>query len=1188
MKLLRVEVENYGLFSGQSFEFDSNFALVFGPNEAGKSTLLQLIREQLFGFKHQNPFSFANHSGKMAAEAELELSDGQRLRYRRQKGRPDAIKGELLASGKPMDAMALASLFGGMTRERYEQLFGFSLRELTAGQESLDEANIGEALYGGALGSLSGFQHVRSELQTEADALLTERGRKKIIDGILGNIKEQTKLQREAAVKPAAYKHLAKECEAAAAAVESTRTRVDQLRREAAHLDRIAAAIGPWLRHCQAAEALTELRVPPDFPLDGADQLQRLKTRRAELNETLQDIEGELQADTSELTELELAPEVVANEAQIRLLQQQIKQIESCRVDSQTLRRDAQAIVSSVAARLRELHPEWDHSHLDRFESTLVQRERIEGLERDREELDRERSVLAGERRAIEAGLNALRQQLEQISETESTQGLDTLLDLAPAYQRNQDRLLELREQAAELDEHLDTAIAKLNAPVGGSLLIDAALPVPMEATVLEFRERWSRIEDELREAQRHRSGTERELADKQAQLGELESRWTVPDREQLLAQRQHRDTGWRILRQKFVDDEAISDEVLRDWLADSTVVDVPELPAALGNAYERSVSAADEVADERQEKYEQAAKRDQLTDEISRLQKRLASETQLAQQKEHQQTDERVSWVALWEACPFEPLSPDAMLGWLRDYETLGETNSQRRLVLRQIEELQVAVSEFESRLAESFPGNKSSASALLSKTKQLANAAHEATVRRKTFEEQVPQKQQALQAVDESLAELEARDSAWQASWQALLDEFSFPHEWDVQLAAKILAGLSEARSNADKAKSLDQRVAEMQNEVATFESQVHELCGQIATGLQDFLAEHAIGELFDRLASAKQAQRDHDRLQQSTGKLRKRLTDTRGKHEQTERDISSLLAAAGAESEHEFEQTAVAAERFAELSRVRDEAAHDIKTIRATEDADTFTEELRGADPDSVAAEQGRLATDSEHAERDFDEALRQHTLKENERGEMQGGSRAAELAQDLESTRGELANAIDRWAPMVLAQAVMKRAIDKFAADHQPAVMADVGRLLRQMTLGRYIAIDRKLDERGTLLVVDDCGDRKEPQQLSTGTREQLYLAIRLAYIQHYCRDTEPLPIVMDDVLVNFDAERAKQTLKVLAEVASGVQIIFLTCHEHMVRLAQEALPSCEPIVLPGGGLATGSVSTSRVAKATVVK
>ena len=76
-------------------------------------------------------------------------------------------------------------------------------------------------------------------------------------------------------------------------------------------------------------------------------------------------------------------------------------------------------------------------------------------------------------------------------------------------------------------------------------------------------------------------------------------------------------------------------------------------------------------------------------------------------------------------------------------------------------------------------------------------------------------------------------------------------------------------------------------------------------------------------------------------------------------------------------------------------------------------------------------------------------------------------------------------------------------------------------------GRYIGIRRRLDEQGRLVLAEANGKDKEPHQLSTGTREQLYLAIRLAYAQHYCRENEPLPLVMDDVLVNFDDERSRR-------------------------------------------------------------
>lgn len=1182
MKLRRLEVENYGIFREQCFEFDSDFTLVFGPNEAGKSTLLQLIREQLLGFRLQNPYSFASHAGEMAATAELELADGGRLRFRRRKGKKDVVVGELLPAGHKIDAANLANLLGGMTPERYEHLFGFSLEELTAGQASLNEANIGEALYGGAIGGLANFQNIRTQLRDEAEAIFTPRGRTKIVDNILRQLKEQTKELRSKTVKPREYEQLARECETAAAEVERLRKRVMELRRDEAHAARVSSALEPWLRCQRAEEELAELSVPPDLPLDAAAQLAQLKSRRDELASELQSIENDLHTEQRELQALKLTPDLLDREAQIRQLQQQIKQIESCRSDLVQLAQESKTIRSNVATRLRDLHPNWDRSQLERFESTIVQRETIERLERQREQLDHKRGALAGERRAIEADIASLQQQLQQVGATDSLDNLAALLDDAPSYQQDRQRSAELREQAAEIVEHMNAAIARLNAPLsvteGGRPLCadDVSLPVPMEATVVEHRERLQHTEHERREVQRQADSTTRELADRREHLDQLESRSSVPDRDQLLAQRKHRDDGWEMIRQRFVEGKAPDDDGIQTWLGNSFTGDASDLPAALTSGYEQSVSSADKLADERQEKYELAAKRDQLTDEINRLQQQLATETQAVERCQQRQAKEQQTWESLWEACPFQPLSADAMLDWLRDYGAFVEAHRQHRVLLRKIDSLELSVSDYEQRLATSIPDDRAKAGILLSKARQLVDASRDAAVRRRTFEEQLLQKQQAVRTTDDAVAELDAKDVAWQASWQALLDEFAFPHQWDVHIAAKILAGLADARSEADKADSLDQRINDMQQEVATFESQTRELCAHIADDLGDFLAEHAISRLFNRLESARQAERDRDRLTRSSAKLEKRRSDVRGKLDQTKREIDRLMKLAGTDDEREFEQVAAAALRFAELSRVRDEADREVSVLRATEDPDAFADELRRANPDAIAAQQQMLAKELNLAEEEANAALKSQTLLDNRHQEMETGSRAAELAQDIEGTRGQLATAVDRWAPLVLARALMKQAIDKFEREHQPAVMADVGRLLAQMTLDRYTAIERKLDGRGTLLVVDDSGNRKTPQQLSTGTREQLYLAIRLAYIQHYCRDTEPLPIVMDDVLVNFDTERARQTLTALTEISDNVQIIFLTCHEHMVQMLHEVRPQSHPVVLPGGELPPGSV------------
>jgi len=145
-------------------------------------------------------------------------------------------------------------------------------------------------------------------------------------------------------------------------------------------------------------------------------------------------------------------------------------------------------------------------------------------------------------------------------------------------------------------------------------------------------------------------------------------------------------------------------------------------------------------------------------------------------------------------------------------------------------------------------------------------------------------------------------------------------------------------------------------------------------------------------------------------------------------------------------------------------------------------------------------------------------------------------------------------------------MLTEAIARFERENQPAMLRDVGQLFSGLTRGRYVGLRRKLDEEGTLVLAQANGRSKEPSQLSTGTREQLYLAIRLAYVRHYCRDNEPLPLVMDDVLVNFDDDRSEAALDMLIDLTQDIQVIFLTCHQETIRRIRSRFPEMEPTQL----------------------
>ncbi|MBC8355796.1 MAG: AAA family ATPase [Planctomycetes bacterium] len=1179
MRLRELEVEHFGVFSDQSLEFDAGFSLVFGPNEAGKSTLLQLIREMLFGFKaQQNPYVFEQHSGEMAGIASFDMHDGSQLRFRRRKGKKNEVVGSQEPSGREIDASALGQLTGGANKELYEQVFGFSLRELAEADDSLKRANLTEALYGGGLGGLANFQKAQTALQAEADALFTARGSKQQIHQLLSGIKRHAKDLKEATVKPRDFEQLVRESSGAADAVSALRTRREELRTRKTHLERLAAAITPWLRQQQAEAELGTLNVPDSFPLDGGERLQRLKVQRTIIANELATIEQELIEETDQIAALTPAPELVAREATIRQLEQQITQITGYRSDLPLRQQDSLSIKSRVLAKLRDFSPDWNCEHLERFQTTLAQRDEIDRLESKLDELTQRKMSLVAGRRTIQADISSLAKQLAQTNAAEESVELAALLERATAYQRDVDRLSDLQDQIRDNKAKVQALLAKLNSPFEASMDGGSALSLPLAATVVEFRARLKKFEEAVDEARRRLESARQEESDKQEQLAQFDARVAVPDREQLVATRVHRDAGWQIVRMQLLDPKAFDAKAVTKWIDNPTNVEATT--GFLADAYEEAVADCDKLADERQGRAEQAATRDQLTFDIKRLVERGTTLEQHLAERLEQRSQLASEWKGLWSHCPFEPVSPDAMLDWLSVFDEFSEARSQLQRLTSRVDALQASVAEFEGRLAASFPGSNETPTQQLAKAKLQSEAAREARVRRQAYEEQLPEKEESLQTIDEQLADIEQQTDDWQIRWEAFLDQLSFPREWNVHLASKILSGLAEARNDWDKATDLDTRVADMESGIESFRQSVHALCDELVPDLIDFVPEHAMDELQSRLAKAKAADRDQHQLAISRDKLRKRQQSKESQLGGIDVELDQLFKLAGVDGETNFYDIASAATRRAELIELCREATTEINAIRGTTDEVGFTQELSELDSDSVRIEIERITEELTQIERDYDTAHGRATLLEQDRKNLDGVSRAAEIAVDLESTRSQLASAVDRWAPLVLAQSLMKQALKKFERDHQPAMLGEVERLLDRMTLGRYTKIERKLDEYGTLLVVDEQGKRKQPHQLSTGTREQLYLAIRLAYINHYCNESEPLPIVMDDVLVNFDIERAKQTLQVLAEFSEQVQIIFLTCHQHMIELVSDVMPKSKPVILPGGKLADGLVVASR--------
>jgi len=128
---------------------------------------------------------------------------------------------------------------------------------------------------------------------------------------------------------------------------------------------------------------------------------------------------------------------------------------------------------------------------------------------------------------------------------------------------------------------------------------------------------------------------------------------------------------------------------------------------------------------------------------------------------------------------------------------------------------------------------------------------------------------------------------------------------------------------------------------------------------------------------------------------------------------------------------------------------------------------------------------------------------------------------------------------------------------YERERQPETLQEASGYLEHLTEGRYTRVWTPLDR--DVLLVDDAAGRSLPiEMLSRGGREQLFLALRLALANSFAQRGARLPLVLDDVLVNFDGRRAKAAVGVLRGFAeAGHQVLVFTCHEHIVKLFRSA-------------------------------
>jgi uncharacterized protein YhaN len=176
------------------------------------------------------------------------------------------------------------------------------------------------------------------------------------------------------------------------------------------------------------------------------------------------------------------------------------------------------------------------------------------------------------------------------------------------------------------------------------------------------------------------------------------------------------------------------------------------------------------------------------------------------------------------------------------------------------------------------------------------------------------------------------------------------------------------------------------------------------------------------------------------------------------------------------------------------------------------------------------------------------------------ELEKEEEASRLRLELNVRREELKVKAREWSTLTIAMALLGEARAKCERERKPDVVLEGQAFFSMITGGRYPRLISPPGE-SQIDVEDQNGQRKSLSQLSRGTAEQLYLALRFGLIKESSRRSEALPVIMDDILVNFDPQRAELACRAIGELAEKNQVILFTCHPETVELFRAQVPDC---------------------------
>ncbi|MCJ2075708.1 AAA family ATPase [Methylobacterium sp. E-016] len=1156
MRLLSLDLERYGPFTGRRVDFraDARLHVVLGANEAGKSSALAAVTDLLFGIGTRTAYAFLHEMPQLRIGAEIGSADGRTLCFRRRKGNRNTL---VDADDAPLPETVLAPFLGGLTREVFCRAFGLDANSLREGAREmlLAEGELGASLFAAASG-LRGYSDLQKSLEAESDRIYGPRKRQdRSFYQAFDRYEDARKAIRDTGLRAGDWRDLNDSIATAGNALDAIKAERMRIAAEQARLTRLRR-VGPLLAEIDGLAARDDaepgLVEVPDAWVDRlGEACAALRARQADAAR----IDAAADAARAAFAAVAVDAGLVGRAEEILEGFRGIDRFDKNGVDLPRIQGEADQFDAELA-RLAVRVGLPDVEALTRRQPSDAVRARVETLIRDGQE---DAAAIA----RLERDLAAARTEHEGLLRDVAEGG--TPVDPAP-FRETLRPLAAIRGVIAERDA-LDATVRRAEqvlrgqaarlSPAVADVAALAAAPLPTVETVTRFRALLDGKERERVLAVERRDSARRQVATRRGRLREREAGRPIATLSDLSALRAERDAAFAPLR------EALSEGVRR-------------APGDIA-AYERLAQAADRLADDlaadAARVAEHAADRLRLDAELVEAE---AADAILAE-IEAEVAEGHAAWVDLWRPAGIAPSTPAEMTAWLGEAETLiegkgdlDERHIDRALRTERIEAARAPLLDMADRMGLTDLAGLD-VGLILGRLEERVAAIASRWEATREANARIGAAAIGIARSTTALADAKAKQAAWRNAWDDAVRAIGLDGAAGTEMATSALAAWQAVPNALAERENRRARVAGIRRDMEAYHAAVTPLIAALAPDLAHIQPSAAIRSLQTRLQEAQASEtrrrelaKRRDEAEREAGAAMRARDDALG-------HLAGLLADTvpdlGADAQDAVE--ALHGRLVARRALRAEALARRVELARAADGVpeDALRADLAAIDADAIEARLRSLAMEDEDLDQRGKTAFAERDRSERRREALEGGTGAELALAQKKAAEAELHASARQWAVLKLASLMLGTAIARQRTGQQDPLLTRAGAIMAALTGGGFSGLAQDYDEADKALIVARRagGETVHVQGLSEGTRDQLYLALRLAYLEDYAGKAEPAPFIGDDLFSTFDDARTGHGLEALAAIGGTVQPILFTHHRHVADLAQARLGSAVDII-----------------------